>query len=520
MFITTPRPTGAIGRTRLHRLWSLATGMLVLILLGTACSDASTAPQTGGIRASVRITGGEPSESTYTLVVDSSARTFAFGASQAVIMGLTSGPHTLTLKVLAKNCTVTGLDPTSVAVRAGTTADVTFDVECKTTGIQITTHTTGVDIPSSYTVLVNGAPQSVASNGLLLVSRLEPGPNTATLTALGDNCHVDGGNPITIDLANGAVTPVVFDVVCVRVEQSEKIAYEVQAFRSDTIHLINPDGSGDIALGPGSGPSWSPDGSKLAFSSAVTSNLVVVTADGRKVELGPGVAPSWSPDGSRLVFSTQVCSPYDGCFTGNLAVMDADGNNVQALPGPVGFNPAWAPSGDVIAFVVGGDSLPQLYLARPDGSMPVKLSIPGVDGASGPAWSPDGRRIAFQCFLAPASTGVCVANKDGTGLVILMSTDLSYRASVSSPAWNPDGRSIVFTATTSLPQILVMAADGSSRRFITYGDSPAWSRDGAKLVFVADCSSCSDDGVFEIGADGSNLKRLTTGHHIAPTWRP
>jgi hypothetical protein len=112
----------------------------------------------------------------------------------------------------------------SITVLAGATADVTFDVECKTTGIEITTHTTGLDIPSSYTLLVNGAPQSAEPNGSLLVSRLEPGPTTATLTSLGDNCHVLGANPITVDVVTAAVVPVVFDVVCVSVERPEKMA--------------------------------------------------------------------------------------------------------------------------------------------------------------------------------------------------------------------------------------------------------------------------------------------------------
>jgi len=66
-------------------------------------------------------------------------------------------------------------------------------------------------------------------------------------------------------------------------------------------------------------------------------------------------------------------------------------------------------------------------------------------------------------------------------------------------------------------QIAVMAVDGSGFRFVADGIEPAWSRDGAKLVgrFVG------GNGLFVIGADGSNLKRLTTGRYdTAPAWRP
>jgi TolB protein len=158
--------------------------------------------------------------------------------------------------------------------------------------------------------------------------------------------------------------------------------------------------------------------------------------------------------------------------------------------------------------------LPQLYLTRPVGSTPVKLPIQGVDGASHPAWSPDGLRIAFECFFAPASYDICVVNKDGTGLVRFLITD-SPGQIASWPAWSPDGRSIAFTAATSgTGEIGVMASDGGAVRFLALGAEPAWSRDGAKLVFVG------GNGLFEIDADGSNLKRLTTGPHTAPAWRP
>jgi len=196
---------------------------------------------------------------------------------------------------------------------------------------------------------------------------------------------------------------------------------------------------------------------------------------------------------------------------GNLAVMDADGANIQTLW--AGHSAAWAPSDDVIAFVGCCDSLPQLYLARLNG-VPVKLPIQGVDGANHPAWSPDGLRIAFECFVAPASNDLCIVNKDGTGLVRLWITDFPGQGA-TRPAWSPDGRTIAFTTAPLGPaQIAVIPADGSRIRFLADGIEPAWSRDSARLVFAG------GDGLFVIGADGSNLKRLTTGHHGAPAWRP
>lgn len=263
----------------------------------------------------------------------------------------------------------------------------------------------------------------------------------------------------------------------------------------------------------------------------VTDNLTLMNADGSgAVELGSGFprginvggyggfSPSWSPDGSRLVFSTNQCyHNFDGDWLcpatdpGGLVIMNPETREIMTpASGAIGAQPAWSPTGEMIAFV--RHDVEQLFVIRLDGSEPKGFFIPNVHYVASPTWSPDGGRIAFTCLSA--TFGICVINSDGTGFRRLANDAFGQRF---SPEWSPDGSRIAFyTSIGPNPtlRIAIMAADGSGVTQLTDGMSPRWSADGTKLVFVR----YGETGLFSINADGSNLTRSFNGR--PGRWRP
>jgi TolB protein len=128
---------------------------------------------------------------------------------------------------------------------------------------------------------------------------------------------------------------------------------------------------------------------------------------------------------------------------------------------------------------------------------------------SEPAWSPDGRRIAFQseppsncanggCDVTP--TVLEVMNADGSGLRRLLASTGSGDAYALS--WSPDGKQIAFDQSDA---IYVMSADGSRKLWLARGDQPAWSPDGRKIAFAG----AGFAGLRIMNADGSHVRSLT-----------
>jgi Tol biopolymer transport system component len=163
-----------------------------------------------------------------------------------------------------------------------------------------------------------------------------------------------------------------------------------------------------------------------------------------------------------------------------------------------------------IAFIRDG----QVHRVKADGSGLVQLTSSGSN--STPAWSPDGRRIAFARYEVDHSD-IYVMLSDGRNVVRRTSAGSSW-----SPAWSPDGRKIAYSVTRNGQYwIDLMSADddGSSTvGFLDDAASPSWSPDGGRIAF----QNPRDGHLYVMNADLSGVTRLTNGGDWfgSPTWSP
>lgn len=325
-----------------------------------------------------------------------------------------------------------------------------------------------------------------------------------------------------------------------------QIAFVSDRDGNQEIYLINADGSGltNLTRHPAGdrGPAWSPDGSQLAFISNRdgTQQVYLMNADGSEVRQITDIVPKgdsgffigelvWSPSGIRIAFSTNYRMTSLDIYW-----IDRDGNNLTKIysDDSYGGRITWSPDeqhllfdscapGNFDLFMVGLDGSNLRTIADGIYSGPAPATSKGNPSWEiTPAWSPDGRQIAFVSDRLGGHVDIWVANPDGSGAQNVTGPV----GGVFGPVWSPDSQWIALMAGGY--GFYIVHPDGSDLtelsgfRFTGSSAEWSWSPDSSRIAFATG----SGDGyeVYIVSADGSGVVNLTIdpAHDTSPAWRP
>lgn len=224
-----------------------------------------------------------------------------------------------------------------------------------------------------------------------------------------------------------------------------------------------------------------------------------------------GFSANISRDGKKVLFND-----FEGAR--QTFVVNSDGSGRKALTfgnQAAKDNPAWSPDGRFIAYTSLDFDDPhgssELYVMDADGINQRRvLKLPNdYVSAADPAWSPDGTQIVFALMDGDDSS-LWVTNVNGAKAHRLSAN--SQIAQGSNPVWSPDGKKITYHSNRNGNfDIYVVNADGTNEKQLTQGARenrcPIWSPDGKQLMFTSKRNGSAD--LYLMNADGSNQTQIT-----------
>jgi hypothetical protein len=260
--------------------------------------------------------------------------------------------------------------------------------------------------------------------------------------------------------------------------------------------VVRSDGSGESRVHEGHAAALSPDWKRLAELRAGP-DLVV---DGTTIARDVGTF-AWAPSSDRLVFSRRE----------DLFVIAADGSNLVRIADH-GSSGVWSPAGDLIAYQKYINGRFDLHVVAPDGRGDRNLTPEDDLQSIRPVWSPDGRSVAYiKNALKPE---LRVVELEGRARPLRVKIEITN----GEIAWFPDGRRIAVESRGGM--VAVDVATGRVQRWLPFASGLIWSRDGTQLAFSAGGECRDRRGIYVAEGDGTGVRRITNDCRIVGTDGP
>ena len=282
-------------------------------------------------------------------------------------------------------------------------------------------------------------------------------------------------------------------------------------------------------------------GGQIAFSSKRSGNyqIWVVNSDGSNQSQLTGLTegacqPAWSPDGSQLAFISPCTGKKDIYPGSKIFIAEANGRNPRALPVALNsggdFSPAWSPDGKMIAFSsLRGDSKPHI-LVYSVGDSSIKFVTNASYGDINPVWAPSGLQIAFVRQFPNAQIWI-------TDLSGKQQFQFSPSGAIINqwPEWSKDSSIMFYSqmgADGIVPYLIGLSYENRGKnlefRIPALGTEdigpvvePAISPDGQWIAYESWPDGINHD-LYMITVNGSERRRLTSDKDwdFGPAWKP